>query len=120
MNVNTNINTLMSANVLFFFFCLILNVGESHVQSADQFWNSLSKCVLHMSLGLGLQACELAISTRTVWARCPNGDIARRYGITDKNPAGDYWKKIPGNVSCLTGVFFDMLSGVKGTVVGIL
>nr|XP_016851007.1 PREDICTED: tectonin beta-propeller repeat-containing protein 2-like [Anolis carolinensis] len=50
----------------------------------------------------GLQACELAISIRTVWARCPNGDIARRYGITDKNPAGDYWKKIPGNVSCLT------------------
>uniref|UniRef100_A0A803TA95 Tectonin beta-propeller repeat containing 2 n=1 Tax=Anolis carolinensis TaxID=28377 RepID=A0A803TA95_ANOCA len=63
---------------------------------------TLSKRVLLMSLALGLQACELAISIRTVWARCPNGDIARRYGITDKNPAGDYWKKIPGNVSCLT------------------
>ena len=51
----------------------------------------------------GLQACQLALSTRTVWARCPNGDLARRYGVTDKNPAGDYWKKIPGNVTCFTG-----------------
>ncbi|XP_076979702.1 tectonin beta-propeller repeat-containing protein 2 isoform X3 [Tamandua tetradactyla] len=50
----------------------------------------------------GLQACQVALSTRTVWARCPNGDLARRYGVTDKNPAGDYWKKIPGNVSCFT------------------
>lgn len=54
-------------------------------------------------LPAGLQACQLALSTRTVWARCPNGDLARRYGITDKNPAGDYWKKIPGNVTCVTG-----------------
>ncbi|XP_062974139.1 tectonin beta-propeller repeat-containing protein 2 [Elgaria multicarinata webbii] len=60
----------------------------------------------------GLQACELAISTRTVWARCPNGDVARRYGITDKNPAGDYWKKIPGNVACLTVTPLDELWGV--------
>lgn len=51
----------------------------------------------------GLQACQLALSTRTVWARCPNGDLARRYGITDKNPAGDYWKKTPGCASWLTG-----------------
>uniref|UniRef100_A0A8C5RSX7 Uncharacterized protein n=1 Tax=Laticauda laticaudata TaxID=8630 RepID=A0A8C5RSX7_LATLA len=51
----------------------------------------------------GLQASELVISMKTAWARCPNGDVARRYGITDKNPAGDYWKKIPGNVSCLAG-----------------
>nr|XP_028561620.1 tectonin beta-propeller repeat-containing protein 2 isoform X1 [Podarcis muralis]XP_028561709.1 tectonin beta-propeller repeat-containing protein 2 isoform X1 [Podarcis muralis] len=60
----------------------------------------------------GLQACQLAISTRTVWARCPNGDIARRYGITDKNPAGDYWKKIPGNVTCLTATPLDELWAV--------
>lgn len=55
------------------------------------------------NLPTGLQACQLALSTRTVWARCPNGDLARRYGITDKHPAGDYWKKIPGSVSCFTG-----------------
>ena len=51
----------------------------------------------------GLQACQLALSSRTVWARCPNGDLARRYGVTDKNPAGDYWKKVPGSVTCLAG-----------------
>ncbi|XP_020826768.1 tectonin beta-propeller repeat-containing protein 2 isoform X3 [Phascolarctos cinereus] len=58
---------------------------------------------------LGLQASHLAVSTRTVWAHCANGDVARRYGITDKNPAGDYWKKIPGNMSCLTVTPLDEL-----------
>uniref|UniRef100_A0A8C9FLQ0 Uncharacterized protein n=1 Tax=Pavo cristatus TaxID=9049 RepID=A0A8C9FLQ0_PAVCR len=60
-----------------------------------------------------LQACELAISTRTVWARCPNGDVARRYGVTDKNPAGDYWKKIPGNVTHLTVTPLDELWAIS-------
>ncbi|XP_051007592.1 tectonin beta-propeller repeat-containing protein 2 [Acomys russatus] len=60
----------------------------------------------------GLQACQLALSTRTVWARCPNGDLARRYGITDKNPAGDYWKKLPGSVSCFTVTSSDELWAV--------
>ncbi|XP_025868412.1 tectonin beta-propeller repeat-containing protein 2 isoform X2 [Vulpes vulpes] len=60
----------------------------------------------------GLQACQLALSTRTVWARCPNGDLARRYGVTDKNPAGDYWKKIPGNVTCFTVTSSDELWAV--------
>nr|XP_036847730.1 tectonin beta-propeller repeat-containing protein 2 [Manis javanica] len=60
----------------------------------------------------GLQACQLALSTRTVWARCPNGDLARRYGVTDKRPAGDYWKKVPGNVTCFTVTSSDELWGV--------
>ncbi|KAM6171523.1 tectonin beta-propeller repeat-containing protein 2 [Erethizon dorsatum] len=60
----------------------------------------------------GLQACQLALSTRTVWARCPNGDLARRYGVTDKNPAGDYWKKIPGNALCFTVTSSDELWAV--------
>ncbi|XP_014646045.1 PREDICTED: tectonin beta-propeller repeat-containing protein 2 isoform X2 [Ceratotherium simum simum] len=60
----------------------------------------------------GLQACQLALSTRTIWARCPNGDLARRYGVTDKNPAGDYWKKIPGNVTCFTVTSSDELWAV--------
>lgn len=60
----------------------------------------------------GLQACQLALSTRTVWARCPNGDLARRYGVTDKNPAGDYWKKIPGHVTCVTVTSSDELWAV--------
>ena len=60
----------------------------------------------------GLQACQLALSSRTVWARCPNGDLARRYGVTDKNPAGDYWKKVPGSVTCLAGRCWG--SGLRG------
>lgn len=58
---------------------------------------------LSVCLPVGLQASQLAVGMRTVWVRCPNGEVARRYGITDKNPAGDYWKKIPGLVSWLTG-----------------
>lgn len=51
----------------------------------------------------GLAVNQLVISSRTVWVRCVNGDLARRYGVTDRNPAGDYWKKIPGQANCLTG-----------------
>lgn len=46
---------------------------------------------------------HLVLSSRTVWVRCPNGEIARRYGVSERNPAGDYWKKIPGNAHWLTG-----------------
>ncbi|KAJ7424957.1 tectonin beta-propeller repeat-containing protein 2 [Pitangus sulphuratus] len=95
-----------------------INLVSIHSSPNDQMlWAIDSKWNVHVRVGItdempvgtdwehvpGLQACQLAISTRTVWARCPNGDVARRYGITDKNPAGDYWKKIPGNVSRLTG-----------------
>ncbi|KFQ61276.1 Tectonin beta-propeller repeat-containing protein 2 [Pelecanus crispus] len=89
-----------------------VNLVSIHSSPNDQMlWAIDSKWNVHVRVGItdempvgtdwehvpGLQACQLAISTRTVWARCPNGDVARRYGITDKNPAGDYWKKIPGN-----------------------
>lgn len=51
----------------------------------------------------GLAVSQLILSSRTVWVRCVNGDLARRYGVSDRNPAGDYWKKIPGNANWLTG-----------------
>lgn len=51
----------------------------------------------------GLAASHLVLSSRTVWVRCPNGEIARRYGVSKCNPAGDYWKKIPGISHWLTG-----------------
>ncbi|KFO74857.1 Tectonin beta-propeller repeat-containing protein 2 [Cuculus canorus] len=93
-----------------------INLVSIHSSPNDQMlWAIDSKWNVHVRVGItdempvgtdwehvpGLQACQLAISTRTVWARCPNGDVARRYGITDKNPAGDYWKKIPGNLDNL-------------------
>lgn len=57
----------------------------------------------------GLAVSQLVISSWTVWVRCINGDLARRYGVTDRNPAGDYWKKIPGQANCLTGELVPVL-----------
>lgn len=51
----------------------------------------------------GLAVSHLVLSSRTVWVRCPNGEVARRYGVSERNPAGDYWKKIPGSAHWLTG-----------------
>ncbi|KAM6131182.1 tectonin beta-propeller repeat-containing protein 2 isoform 2-T2 [Pterocles gutturalis] len=105
-----------------------INLVSIHSSPNDQMlWAIDNKWNVHVRVGItdempvgtdwehvpGLQACQLAISTRTVWARCPNGDVARRYGITDKNPAGDYWKKIPGNVSRLTVTPLDELWAIS-------
>ncbi|XP_054682181.1 tectonin beta-propeller repeat-containing protein 2 [Grus americana] len=105
-----------------------INLVSIHSSPNDQMlWAIDSKWNVHVRVGItdempvgtdwehvpGLQACQLAISTRTVWARCPNGDVARRYGITDKNPAGDYWKKIPGSVSHLTVTPLDELWAIS-------
>jgi hypothetical protein len=38
-----------------------------------------------------------------VWALSPKGSVYRRYGITNTNFIGDYWKKIPGSVKAVTG-----------------
>ncbi|XP_010213533.1 PREDICTED: tectonin beta-propeller repeat-containing protein 2 isoform X2 [Tinamus guttatus] len=105
-----------------------INLVSIHSSPNDQMlWAIDSKWNVHVRIGItdempvgtdwehvpGLQACQLAISTRTVWARCPNGDVARRYGVTDKNPAGDYWKKIPGTVSRLTVTPLDELWAIS-------
>uniref|UniRef100_H0ZRF5 Tectonin beta-propeller repeat containing 2 n=1 Tax=Taeniopygia guttata TaxID=59729 RepID=H0ZRF5_TAEGU len=105
-----------------------INLVSIHSSPNDQMlWAIDSKWNVHVRVGItdempvgtdwehvpGLQACQLALSARTVWARCPNGDVARRYGITDKNPAGDYWKKIPGNVSRLTVTPLDELWAIS-------
>ncbi|XP_036120822.1 tectonin beta-propeller repeat-containing protein 2 [Molossus molossus] len=98
-----------------------------HSNPNDQMlWALDSRCNVHVRVGIteempvgtdwdhvpGLQACQLALSARTVWARCPNGDLARRYGVSDKNPAGDYWKRVPGSAMCLTVTSSDELWAV--------
>ncbi|XP_071510705.1 tectonin beta-propeller repeat-containing protein 2-like isoform X1 [Diadema antillarum] len=50
----------------------------------------------------GTQANQLCISTDSVWALCPNGELACRFGISSENATGDYWKKIPGNFRYIT------------------
>lgn len=68
--------------------------------------------VAHLSVSLvclsGLAVSQLVLSCRTVWVRCVNGDLARRYGVCERNPAGDYWKKIPGSANWLTGETLDL------------
>jgi hypothetical protein len=44
----------------------------------------------------------------------PEGSVYRRYGITNTNFIGDYWKKIPGSVTSITGkCFVEYKNGVK-------
>ncbi|KAM4690537.1 tectonin beta-propeller repeat-containing protein 2 [Rhinophrynus dorsalis] len=104
-------------------------VGVYSSPNDRMLWTLDNKCNVYVRVGIteempvgvdwehvpGLQACQLALSARTVWARCPNGDIARRYGITEKNAAGDYWKKIPGNMAWLTVTPLDDLWAVGTT-----
>lgn len=51
----------------------------------------------------GTQATQLCMSSDTVWALCPNGELACRFGISADNATGDYWKKISGNFKYVTG-----------------
>lgn len=74
-----------------------LSSGAGEGLCSSVLWTACLVCVS------GLTVTQLVISSRTVWVRCVNGDLARRYGLTDRNPAGDYWKKIPGHANCLTG-----------------
>lgn len=104
---------------LFLFLCFVLIYSNDTFLLNTVCIVSISKFVPQMSWLLGLQASELVISMKTVWARCPNGDVARRYGITDKNPAGDYWKKIPGNVSCLAGEYLPLPLSINMLFVGL-
>lgn len=42
-------------------------------------------------------------SGTAVWALSPEGGVYCRCGITNTNVIGDYWKKIPGSVTAVTG-----------------
>ncbi|XP_004917231.1 tectonin beta-propeller repeat-containing protein 2 isoform X2 [Xenopus tropicalis] len=104
-------------------------IGVYSSPNDKMLWTLDNRCNVYVRVGIteempvgvdwehvpGLQACQLAVSMRTVWARCPNGDIARRYGITEKNSAGDYWKKIPGNMAWFTVTPLDELWAVGNT-----
>jgi len=45
---------------------------------------------------------DLAISAHMVWATCPGGDIVCRYGVSEDNCVGHYWKKVPGNFELIS------------------
>jgi hypothetical protein len=54
-----------------------------------------------------MKACNIIdpfLSSGTaVWALSPKGNVYCRYGITNTNFIGDYWKEIPGSVKAVTG-----------------
>lgn len=66
-----------------------------------------------VGVSAGLAVSQMVVSCQTVWVRCVNGELARRYGISDRNPAGDYWKKIPGNTNWFTGETLYQVSTVE-------
>ena len=51
----------------------------------------------------GTLATQLTVSNKCVWALNPNGEILCRYGISMKNPTGDYWRKVPGVFHQISG-----------------
>ena len=58
---------------------------------------------LVMMCHTGAVVTELSLSGSGVWAVTPSGEILFRYGISEKNRLGNYWKKIPGMIAHITG-----------------
>lgn len=45
----------------------------------------------------GQQVKKIVASCGKVFALSPSGDLLCRQGITERNPAGNYWRRLPGN-----------------------
>lgn len=52
----------------------------------------------------GIEATALTISDGHVYALSPKGQIFCRYGLSNRNFIGDYWRRIPGHAKTLTGI----------------
>ena len=55
-------------------------------------------------LCVGTQADDLALSERLVYAVTPSGELMIRYNVFEDNPAGDYWKRVPGAFKTISGM----------------
>ena len=56
-------------------------------------------------VSLGTLATQLALSDHYVWALSPAGELLCRYGVSTDNATGDYWKKVPGNFTYISGMY---------------
>ena len=65
---------------------------------------------------LGTLATQLSLSNHYVWALSPAGEILCRYGVTEDNVTGDYWKKMPGNFTYISGILHKINSFQIGLV----
>ncbi|KAF7647961.1 hypothetical protein LDENG_00164100 [Lucifuga dentata] len=96
---------------------VFVRTGLSDEMPVGTNWEPVPGLVVsQMVLSSRLVVSQMVLSSRTVWVRCVNGDLARRYGVSDRNPAGDYWKKIPGSAHCCTVTPEDELWAV--TLIG--
>lgn len=79
-------------------FCII--DSKSNFESVCHYLYVLSHlyqfCLKMYFCCTGTLATQLTVSDTCVWALNPNGEILCRYGISLKNPTGDYWRKVPG------------------------
>lgn len=79
-------------------FCGILD-SKTKLESVCHYFYVLSYFIYQFYLEMyftGTLATQLTVSDTCVWALNPNGEILCRYGISLKNPTGDYWRKVPG------------------------
>jgi hypothetical protein len=51
----------------------------------------------------GVEAVNLTLSSCAVWALTPTGEIHRRCGVTQLNFTGDFWKRLPGSATFISG-----------------
>ena len=65
----------------------------------------MNLCIFYKFLFSGTPANQLSISKLTVWALNPEGEILHRLGVSLANRGGDYWKKIPGVFTYLSGKY---------------
>ena len=47
---------------------------------------------------------DISVSSSGVWALNTDGEILFRYGITEDDVSGNYWKKIPGCFTKVSGM----------------
>lgn len=59
--------------------------------------------VISIRILTGTQAKQIVLSENFVWVLNHSGEVLCRYGVDLENIAGDYWRKIPGSFSSISG-----------------
>ncbi len=54
-------------------------------------------------LSQGTPAESLCLSERYVYALTSQGEVLIRFGVSEDNTTGDYWKKVPGAFKAISG-----------------
>lgn len=57
----------------------------------------------------GSHARQICISNHTVWGLRIGGNLIKRFGISDRNQMGNYWKKVRGKFNRIAATPYDEL-----------